>query len=108
MARCRRPDQRDGTVATGAAAGWPVSAREKSSIRKVKVRLLAMSVSSIQYQWSLNCTAAYVSDAALDAADACAVDAKSGPDSELGLALARVRDLLGQKQPAGVDGPLAG
>jgi hypothetical protein len=41
---------RDGTVTTGAATLWPVSASEKRIIRNVKVRLLAMSVSSIQYQ----------------------------------------------------------
>ena len=44
---------REGTVTIGAAAGWPVSASEKRIMRNVKVRLLVMSVSSIQYQESL-------------------------------------------------------
>jgi hypothetical protein len=41
---------RDGTVTTGTAVVWPVSASENRIIRKVKMRLLAISVSSIQYQ----------------------------------------------------------
>ena len=51
---------REGTVTTGAAGGWPVSASEKRIMRNVKVRLLAMSVSSIQYHESLYGTAEYV------------------------------------------------
>jgi hypothetical protein len=41
---------RDGTVTTGDAVVWPVSASENRIIRNVNLRLLAMSVSSIQYQ----------------------------------------------------------
>jgi hypothetical protein len=51
---------REGTVTTGAAAGWPVSASEKRIMRNVKVRLLVMSLSSIQYQESLYGVAEYV------------------------------------------------
>src|SRR5207245_667292 len=37
----------------------------------------------------------YAAKAALRAADIIATEVRAGPDSELGLALARVRDLLG-------------
>jgi predicted ATPase/class 3 adenylate cyclase/Tfp pilus assembly protein PilF len=46
--------------------------------------------------------------AALEAADACAVAVNAGPDSELGLALARVRSLLGKDQRLGVDRSVVG
>jgi hypothetical protein len=46
--------------------------------------------------------------AALGAADTIATEVRAGPDSELGLALARVRDLLGYEQRSGVDSPIAG
>ena len=45
--------------------------------------------------------------AALAAADAIATEVKAGPDSELGLALARVRDLLGKEQRSGIDSPIS-
>jgi len=46
--------------------------------------------------------------AALGAADTIATEVRAGPDSELGLALARVRSLLGYEQRSGVDSPIAG
>ena len=46
--------------------------------------------------------------AALEAADAITAAVGAGPDSELGHALARVRDLLGHEQRSGVDSPSAG
>jgi len=49
----RKVNHRDGTVTTGAAGAWPVSASENRIIRKVKMRLLSTSVSSIQYQCPL-------------------------------------------------------
>jgi len=42
-----------------------------------------------------------VARAALRAPDSIATEIKAGPDSELGLALDRVRDLLGHEQPQG-------
>jgi len=42
--------------------------------------------------------------AAFDAAGACALHANAGADSERGLALARVRNLLAQKSLLGSDG----
>jgi predicted ATPase/Tfp pilus assembly protein PilF len=45
---------------------------------------------------------------ALAAADAIAAELAAGPNSELGLALARIRVLLGQEQWVGVDGSIAG
>ena len=45
--------------------------------------------------------------AALAAADVIAADVGAGPDSELGLALARVRDLFGLEQRSGVGDPIA-
>jgi hypothetical protein len=51
--RRQHPGHREGTVTTGAAGTCPVSASENRIIRNVKVRLLAMSLSSIQYHWPL-------------------------------------------------------
>jgi hypothetical protein len=51
--RRQHPGHREGTVTTGAAGACPVSASENRIIRNVKVRLLAISLSSIQYQWPL-------------------------------------------------------
>jgi hypothetical protein len=45
--------------------------------------------------------------AALNGADAITVALGAGPDSELGLALARVRNLLGHEQRSGVGSPKA-
>jgi len=44
---------------------------------------------------------------ALAAAGVIAAEVGAGPDSELGLALARVRDLPGHEQRSGGDGPIA-
>jgi len=44
---------------------------------------------------------------ALAAADVIAAELRAGQESELGLGLARVRDLLGHSQDSSVDGPIA-
>src|SRR5438128_7475845 len=46
--------------------------------------------------------------AAFSAADVIAAEVSAGADSELGLALARVRNLLAREQRSGADGPIAG
>ena len=50
---------------------------------------------------------AHVAREMLDAADTIATEVRAGPKSELGLALARLRNLLGQGRREGTDGSMA-